>query len=100
MNIAELKMEMVEIISQTYDEPMVNRIYEKIHEAIGENNAQNGDVTDESWWDEVPIQQQQRILISYRESFDPENWISHEDMKKRHAIFFFDTRQNPNKRPY
>lgn len=25
MNIAELKMEMVEIISQTYDEPMVNR---------------------------------------------------------------------------
>lgn len=84
-NIAELKMEMVEIIAQTYDEPMVNRIYEKIHEAIEENDAQNGDVTDESWWDEVPIEQQQRILTSYRESFDPDSWMSHEDMKKRHA---------------
>ena len=61
-NITELKMEMVEIIAQTYDEPMVNRIYEKIHEAIEGNDAQNGDVTDESWWDEVPAEQQQRIL--------------------------------------
>ena len=85
MNIAELKMEMVEIISQTYDAPMVNRIYEKIHEAIEETNPQNGDVTDESWWDKVLLQQQQRILTAYRESFDPHNWISHEDMKKRHA---------------
>jgi hypothetical protein len=84
-NIAELKMEMVEIISQTYDEPMVNRIYAKIHEAIEEEDAQNGDVTDESWWEEMPAQQKERILTSYKESFDPENWIDHEEMKKRHA---------------
>jgi hypothetical protein len=86
MNIAELKMEMVEIISQTYDEPMVNRIYAKIHEAIeDEDNFQNGQLTDESWWNDMPLQQQERILASYKESFDPENWIDHEDMKKRHA---------------
>ena len=86
MNIAELKMEMVEIISQTYDEPMVNRIYAKIHEAIeDEDNLQNGELTDESWWNDMPLQQQERILASYKESFDPENWIDHEDMKKRHA---------------
>lgn len=85
MNIAELKVEMFEIIAQTYDEPMVNRIYAKIHEAIEENGSQNGDVTDESWWDEMPLTQQKRILTSYKESFDPENWISHEEMKKRHA---------------
>jgi hypothetical protein len=85
MNIAELKREMVEIISQTYDEPMVNRLYAKVHEAIEEEDAQNSDVTDESWWDDVPLTQQKRILTSYRESFDPENWISHEEMKKRHA---------------
>jgi hypothetical protein len=84
-NIAELKMEMVEIISQTYDEPMVNRIYAKIHEAIEEEDTQNGDVTDESWWDEIPAQQKERILTSYKESFDPENWVDHEEMKKRHA---------------
>jgi hypothetical protein len=84
-NIAELKMEMVEIISQTYDEPMVNRIYAKIHEAIEEEDAQNGDVTDESWWEEMPAQQKERILTSYKESFDPENWLDHEEMKKRHA---------------
>jgi hypothetical protein len=56
MNIAELKMEMVEIISQTYDEPMVNRIYAKIHEAIeDEDNLQNGELTDESWWNDMPF---------------------------------------------
>jgi hypothetical protein len=84
-NIAELKMEMVEIISQTFDEPMVNRIYAKIHEAIEDEAAQSGDVTDESWWAEIPAQQKERILTSYKESFDPENWIDHEEMKKRHA---------------
>jgi hypothetical protein len=84
-NIAELKMEMVEIISQTYDEPMVNRIYAKIQEAIEEEDTQNGDVTNESWWEEMPTQQKERILTSYKESFDPENWIDHEEMKKRHA---------------
>lgn len=85
MNITELKMEMVEIISQTYDAPMVNRIYAKIHEAIEENDAQNADVTNESWWEDMPLTQRERILASYKESFDPENWISHKEMKKRHA---------------
>jgi hypothetical protein len=86
MNIAELKMEMVEIISQTYDEPTVNRLYAKIHEVMEEDDdSQNGEVTDESWWNDMPLQQQERILTSYKESFDPENWIDHEDMKKRHA---------------
>ena len=87
MNIAELKMEMVEIISQTYDEPMVNRIYAKIQEAIeyDDDDSENGELTDESWWEEIPLQQKERILASYKESFDPENWIDHEDMKKRHA---------------
>ncbi len=86
MNIAELKMEMVEIISQTFDEQTVNRLYAKIQEAVeSENDLQSEDVTDESWWDEVSLSQQKRILKSYRESFDPQNWIDHEEMKKRHA---------------
>jgi hypothetical protein len=65
-NIAELKMEMVEIISQTYDEPMVNRIYAKIHEAIEEEDAQNGDVTDESWWEEMPTAKRTHFDILQR----------------------------------
>jgi hypothetical protein len=90
MNIAELKMEMVEIISQTYDEPMVNRIYAKIQEAIeyDDDDSQNGELTDESWWEEIPLQQKERILASYKESFDSENWMGHEDMKKRHEQAF------------
>ncbi len=86
MNVAALKMEMVEIISQTYDEKTINRIYVKIQEAIeNEMNSQVEDVTDESWWDEIPLLQKKRILKSYKESFDPKNWISHEEMLKKHA---------------
>ncbi len=86
MNVTELKMEMVEMISQTYDEQTVNRLYAKLQEAIeAESIVQEPDVTDESWWDEIPAKQQARILKSYKESFDPKNWIDHEEMKKRHT---------------
>jgi len=73
MNIAELKMEMVEIISQTYDELTVNRLYAKIHEII--------ELEEDGWNDLSPIEQKQ-LDAAIEESYDPTKLVSHEDALK------------------
>ncbi len=40
---------------------------------------------DEEWWNEIPQAQQKRILESYKESYNSDNWIDHEDVKKQHS---------------
>lgn len=39
----------------------------------------------ENSWEDIPAIHQERILNSYKESFNSENWIEHEDVKKQHA---------------
>ena len=43
------------------------------------------DKEEEDSWNEIPPFHQERILNSYKESFNPDNWINHEDVKKQHA---------------
>ena len=43
------------------------------------------EIEDSNWWHEIPAEQQARILKSYKESYSPENWIDHEEVKKHHA---------------
>ena len=39
----------------------------------------------DEWWQDIPKEEQARILKSYKESYNSENWIDHEDVKKQHA---------------
>jgi hypothetical protein len=73
MNIAELKMEMVEIISQTYDEPTINRMYAKIHEVMEE---------DEDGWNDLSLKEQNLLDAAIEETYDPSKLVSHEDALK------------------
>jgi hypothetical protein len=43
------------------------------------------EIEDSNWWHEIPAEQQAHILKSYKESYNPENWIDHEEVKKLHA---------------
>jgi hypothetical protein len=36
------------------------------------------------FWHNVPPIHKKRIINSYKESFNPENWIDHEEAKKQH----------------
>lgn len=73
MNIAKLKMEMVEIISQTYDEPMVNLLYAKIHEVI--------EAEGDGWHDLSPIEQK-KLDAAIAETYDPSKLVSHDEALK------------------
>jgi hypothetical protein len=76
MNSAEMKVEMFEFIASLQDEQSMSIVYSKLREAKSE--------IDEGW-DELSPEQQSYILKSYEESYNHENWVDHEDVKKHHA---------------
>ncbi len=77
MNALAIKVEMFELLAQTYDEAVLLKLYKSMKEVF--------ETTDTDWWDELPPEQQARLQKSIEESYDPENLIDHEDMKKKHA---------------
>ena len=77
MNALAIKVEMFELLAQTYDEAVLLKLYKSMKEVF--------ETTDSDWWDELPPEQQARLQKSIEESYDPANLIDHEDMKKKHA---------------
>ncbi len=75
MSVIELKSSLMQMIGDIHSEAILKNMFRLLKEAS----------QDEDWWDEIPAQHQARILKSYEESFNPDNWIDHEEMKKRHA---------------
>ena len=81
MNIAamsdtELKSSLHTLIERTEKRAQLELYAEILHDALDEK---------EDWWEAVPAEHRARILTSYKESFDPKNWVSHEEARKRHA---------------
>ena len=77
MNVLAIKVEMFELLAQTYDEAVLLKLYKSMKEVF--------ETTESDWWDELSTEQQTRLQKSIEESYDPENLIDHEDMKKKHA---------------
>ena len=77
MNALAIKVEMFELLAQTYDEAVLLKLYKSMKEVF--------ETTESDWWDELSTEQQTRLQKSIEESYDPENLIDHEDMKKKHA---------------
>ncbi len=73
MNIAELKMEMIEIISHIEDEPTLNRLYAKIQEVI---------YPDGDGWNDLSSEEQKRLDAAIEETYDLSKLVSHEDALK------------------
>jgi hypothetical protein len=80
MNVAEMKVEMIGILTQMQSEDKVIQFYEKIQEVV--------DAPESDWWDDLTIEQQERLAFSIEESKNPENWIDYSDIKKKYARWF------------
>ena len=74
MNALAIKVEMFELLAHTHDETVLLKLYKSMKEVFA--------TTETDWWDDLPIEQQVRLLKSIEESNDPENLIDHEIMKK------------------
>ncbi len=80
MNVAEMKVEMIGLLTQMQSEDKIVQLYEKIHEV---NNEKTSD-----WWDELTQAQQEKLLFSIEESNNPENCVDYSDIKKKYARWF------------
>ncbi len=80
MNGLAIKVEMFEMLSQTYDDALLLKLHKMMKEAF--------EATQTDWWDDLPIEQQVRLNKSIEESYDPANLIDHEVMKTKHAKWF------------
>ena len=80
MSVAEMKVEMIGILTQMQNEDKIAQFYEKIQEVV---NAPESD-----WWDDLTPDQQAKLVLSIEESKDPENWIDYTDIKKKYARWF------------
>lgn len=74
MNALAIKVEMFELLVHTHDETVLLELYKSMKKVFA--------TTETNWWDDLPIEQQVRLLNSIEESNDPENLIDHEIMKK------------------
>ena len=78
MNVLELKGSIFELIAQIDNPKSLSRVHAFLKHF-------NDDSDDNEEWDKVPPVHQERILNAYKESFNSENWVNHEDVKKQHA---------------
>ncbi len=79
-----MKVEIFEIVANAKDQNTVARIFDKVHEALEDITEEN----ENDWWDELSPAQQTRLEKSIDEIYDPENWVSHEDVMKKYEKWF------------
>jgi hypothetical protein len=64
------------LIDKIEDETVLRGYFELIQKL---NNNQTGEL-----WNTLTAEQKEELLLSYEESFDSKNLISHEEVKKQH----------------
>jgi hypothetical protein len=79
MTAIELKGNILEIVARFESPKLLQKLYETATELLEKEE----DTAD--WWDDLTPEQQIRLEKSIEESYDKTNWISHEEMKKKHA---------------
>jgi hypothetical protein len=72
----KIKEEFHHLIDSIEDEQTLKAYYQLV---------QNLNENDGGIWDKLTPEQQQQVLVSYEESFDEKNLISHEEVMKKYA---------------
>jgi hypothetical protein len=65
------------LIDEIKDEVVLKNYFELIKRL---NNNETGEL-----WKSLKQEEQEELLLSYEESFNPDNLISHEQVKKQHG---------------
>ncbi len=65
------------LIDEIKDELVLKNYFELIKRL---NNSQTGEL-----WKKPNLEEQQELLLSYEESFNPDNLISYDQVKKQHG---------------
>ncbi len=80
LNTAELKNRLLALIGKAKNKAQLLRLIERVEEVF-EEDAEDTD----TFWSRFTPQQRAELEQSFEDSYNPENWIAHEDMIKKHA---------------
>ena len=80
LDTSELKDFLLKLIGKAKNKAQLMRIIERVEEVF-EEDAEDG----EAFWQRFTPQQRTELEQSFEDSYNPENWIAHEDMLKKHA---------------
>lgn len=76
MKTIELKRDFHNLIDSIDNENLLSNLYDLIKRRISSKEGQ--------LWNKLTKKEQEELLLAFEESKDPENLISHEEMKKKH----------------
>ena len=76
MNTIELKRSFHHLIDSIENENLLIKFYDLMKSRSSVNDGQ--------LWDRLTKEEQEELMCSFEESDDPQNLISHEEMKKKH----------------
>ena len=75
MATLELQKSIVDFIYSIENESILKKVLSNIKKTAEK----------EGWWLDIPVEARNRILQSYEESYNPENWVDHNEVKKQHV---------------
>ena len=80
LEASELKNFLLKLIQKAKSKGQLIRIIERVEEVF-EEDAENADI----FWSRFTSEQRAELEQSFEDSYNPDNWIAHEDMLKKHA---------------
>jgi hypothetical protein len=75
MATLELQKSIIDFVYSIDNEAVLKKVFSNIKKTAEK----------EGWWFDIPVEARNRILQSYEESYNPDNWIDHNEVKKQHA---------------
>ena len=76
MNTVELKRDLHNLIDSIDNVNLLSNFYDLIKKRISNKEGQ--------LWDRLTTKEQEELYLAFEESENPDNLISHEEMKKKH----------------
>ena len=80
LDATELKKFLQKLIQKAKSKGQLIRIIERVEEVF-EEDAEDADI----FWSRFTPEQRAELEQSFEDSYNPDNWIAHEDMLKKHA---------------
>ena len=80
LDASELKDVLLKMINKAKSKAQLVRIIERVEEVF-DSEAEDAD----TFWSRFSVEQRAELEQSFEDSYDPKNWIAHEDMIKKHS---------------
>jgi hypothetical protein len=80
LEATELKQLLLKLIEKAKNKAQLIRIIERVEEVF-EEDTEDADI----FWNRFTLEQRAELEQSFEDSYNPDNWIAHEDIIKKHA---------------